>query len=269
MVVQKKRMPEYQHNLLGVGVAPTEVEKLVPNSVTRTAMCFTIGFCSYTRLCACLWPKSIAPSGSTKALGLSHTSGWIHSSGRRPPATLRRTYTSWWTTRSSGRPWKTCGSGLMWSWCVRMRRTNSGASSTAQHLLGPISSAMIWQLSRSKRATWFSIARRMWAWAFWISPSTWCTISITTSSKRTTERAASFSARALTAFSLRSRPRMCRRTWPRTKPSMTHPTTPRTILCTAQPTRKFWESWKTSAPAEQSQSMLACAQICTQSLRLA
>ena len=31
MVVQKKWMSEYQHNLLGVGVAPTEVEKRVPN----------------------------------------------------------------------------------------------------------------------------------------------------------------------------------------------------------------------------------------------
>ena len=31
MVVQKKRMSEYQHNLLSVGMAPTEVEKLVPN----------------------------------------------------------------------------------------------------------------------------------------------------------------------------------------------------------------------------------------------
>ena len=31
MMVQKKWMSEYQHNLLGVGVAPTEVEKLVPN----------------------------------------------------------------------------------------------------------------------------------------------------------------------------------------------------------------------------------------------
>ena len=31
MVVQKKWMPEYQHKLPGVGMAPTEVEKLVPN----------------------------------------------------------------------------------------------------------------------------------------------------------------------------------------------------------------------------------------------
>ena len=31
MVVKKEWMSEYQHNLLGVGVAPTEVEKLVPN----------------------------------------------------------------------------------------------------------------------------------------------------------------------------------------------------------------------------------------------
>ena len=35
MVVQKKWMSEYQHNLLGVGVAPTEVEKLVPNLRTK------------------------------------------------------------------------------------------------------------------------------------------------------------------------------------------------------------------------------------------
>ena len=43
--------------------------------------------------------------------------------------------------------------------------------------------------------------------------------------------------RTLTAFSLRSRPRTCTRTWPRTKASMTHPTTPRTTLCTVRPTR--------------------------------
>ena len=75
MVVQKKWMSEYQHNLLGVGVAPTEVEKLVPNSITRTAMSFTIGICSYTCLWACVWLWFIVPSGSTKALGGSHTSG--------------------------------------------------------------------------------------------------------------------------------------------------------------------------------------------------
>ena len=87
MVVQKKWMSEYQHNLLGVGVAPTEVENLVPN--LRNKDRFIIGICSYTRLWACVWPKSIAPSGSTKALGWSHTSGWIQSSGKRPPATLK------------------------------------------------------------------------------------------------------------------------------------------------------------------------------------
>ena len=31
LMVQKKWMSEYQHNLLGVGEAPTEIEKLVPN----------------------------------------------------------------------------------------------------------------------------------------------------------------------------------------------------------------------------------------------
>ena len=31
MMVQKEWMSDYQHDLLGVGAAPTEVEKLVPN----------------------------------------------------------------------------------------------------------------------------------------------------------------------------------------------------------------------------------------------
>ena len=35
MVVQEEWMLEYQHNLLGVGVAPTEVEKLVPNLLNK------------------------------------------------------------------------------------------------------------------------------------------------------------------------------------------------------------------------------------------
>ena len=62
---------------------------------------------------------------------------------------------------------------------------------------------------------------------------------ITTSSKCSTERAASSSTRTLTAFSLRSSPRMCTRTWPRTKASTTCLTTPRTTLCTVRPKRRF------------------------------
>ena len=50
MVVQKKWMSKCQHNLLVVRVAPTEVENWSQTSVTRTAMCFPIGICSYTRL---------------------------------------------------------------------------------------------------------------------------------------------------------------------------------------------------------------------------
>ena len=51
MVVEKGWMSEYQHSLLSLGAAPTEVEKLVPNSTTRAAACSTIGICS----CKCLW----------------------------------------------------------------------------------------------------------------------------------------------------------------------------------------------------------------------
>ena len=38
-------------------------------SITRTAMCFTIGICRYTCLCACVGLRPIVPSGSIKALG--------------------------------------------------------------------------------------------------------------------------------------------------------------------------------------------------------
>ena len=75
MVVLNKWMSEYQHNLLSVGVAPTEVENLVLNSITRTAMCFIIGICSHTCLWACVWLMSSVHSRPTKALGWSRTSG--------------------------------------------------------------------------------------------------------------------------------------------------------------------------------------------------
>ena len=42
MVVQKEWMSEYQHNLLGVGVAPTEVEKLVPNLRNKGRECTSL-----------------------------------------------------------------------------------------------------------------------------------------------------------------------------------------------------------------------------------
>ena len=36
-------------------------------SVTRTAMCFTVGICSYTCLWACVWLRSVVLSGTTRA----------------------------------------------------------------------------------------------------------------------------------------------------------------------------------------------------------
>ena len=54
MVVQKEWMSEYQHNLLGVGVAPTEVENWSPTSAIRTAMCSTTATSSSTYLWACV-----------------------------------------------------------------------------------------------------------------------------------------------------------------------------------------------------------------------
>ena len=42
MVVQKQWMSEYQHNLFGVWVVPTEVEKLVPN--LRNKVCYVLHY---------------------------------------------------------------------------------------------------------------------------------------------------------------------------------------------------------------------------------
>ena len=42
LVVKKDWMSEYQHNLLGIGVAPTEVEKLVPN--LRNKECYVLHY---------------------------------------------------------------------------------------------------------------------------------------------------------------------------------------------------------------------------------
>ena len=65
MVVQKTWMSEYQHNLIGVGWRRQRLK----SCMVRTAMCFTIVICGYTCLWACVWVRSVVPSGSTKALG--------------------------------------------------------------------------------------------------------------------------------------------------------------------------------------------------------
>ena len=72
MVDQKKLMPEYQHNLLGVGVAPTEVEKLVPNLGNKDR--YVLHYRNLL-LSGHASDQSIAPSRLTKALGWSRSSG--------------------------------------------------------------------------------------------------------------------------------------------------------------------------------------------------
>ena len=75
ILVQKNGCQSISTTSLELGLRRHRLRSWSQTSVTRPAMCFTIGICSYTRLWACVRPKSIAPSGSTKALGWSHTSG--------------------------------------------------------------------------------------------------------------------------------------------------------------------------------------------------
>ena len=162
-------------------------------------MCFTIGICSYTCCWACVWLRSIVPSGSTKTLGWSHKSGWIQSSGGRMPATVKRTYTSWWTTRCSGRPWKICEVGWYEAGAFAWGGTNSGASSPAQHLLR-------WRLGNPGPQETPSAQ----------SPSVYGHSGILQAPdvRLLLHPAHSAVRKELTAFLLRSRPRMCTRTCP-------------------------------------------------------
>ena len=54
MMVQKKWMSDYQHDLLGVGRRQQRLRCWSQTSATRSSMCFTIGICSCTCLCACV-----------------------------------------------------------------------------------------------------------------------------------------------------------------------------------------------------------------------
>ena len=226
MVVQTKWMSEDQHNLLGVGVAPTEVEKLVPNLRNkdrhvlyyRNLQLYTYLSMRLTRVHRSLWfdqspwmepyirmntelRKKAASDFEKDLHKLMNNSVFgktMDNLRKRVDVKLVRSHEE-----------------------DKLRRLIASTAFARANIFDDDLAAI-----QVHKSTLVLNRRCMWDWAFWISPSTRCTNSITTSSKRSTERAASSSTRTQTAFSLRSRPRMCTRTWPRTKLSMTHPTTP-------------------------------------------
>ena len=66
-------MSDYQHDLLGVGSAPTEVEKLVPN--LRKKDSYVLHYRNLQLYMSLGMRLTEVPSDLTKDLGWSHTSG--------------------------------------------------------------------------------------------------------------------------------------------------------------------------------------------------
>ena len=62
MVVQKEWMSDYQQELLGVGVAPTEVEKLVPNLRDKERYVLHYRNLSFTCHLGCVWRRFTVPA---------------------------------------------------------------------------------------------------------------------------------------------------------------------------------------------------------------
>ena len=150
MMVQKKWMSDYPHDLLGVGAAPTEVEKLVPNLRNKDRHVL-----HYRNLQLYM------------SLGMRLTK--VHRAHRFDKSPWMEPYirmnTELWKKAASGFEkdlYKLMNNSVFGKTMENLRkrvavklvrsRTNSGTSSPAQHLLGPISTTTTWWLSRSTRA---------------------------------------------------------------------------------------------------------------------
>ena len=150
MVVQKKWMSEYQHNLLGVGVAPTEVEKLVPNLHNKDR------YVLHYRNLHLYMSLGMRLAKVHRALRFDQ-SPWMEPYIRMNTELRKDATTDFEKDHENLR--KRVDVKLVRSHEEdKLRRLIA-----SQHLLRPISSTTIWQLSTSTRATWFSIARCMWA----------------------------------------------------------------------------------------------------------
>ena len=64
---------------------------------------------------------------TSPGLSWSHTSGWTPNCEKLQPVTSKRTFTSWWTTQSTARQWRTSADEWMSSWFDHMRKTSCAA----------------------------------------------------------------------------------------------------------------------------------------------
>ena len=265
MVVKKEWMSEYQHNLLGVGVAPTEVEKLVPNLRNKDH------YVLHYRNLQLYMSLGMRLTKVHRALRFDQ-SPWMEPYIRMNTE-LRKKAASGFEKDL----YKLMNNSVFGKAMENLRRRIDvklvRSNEEDRRLIASpafarvISSMTTWQLSRSARAAKCSIARCSLGWAFWISPSTWCTTSITTSSGGSTGIVVSSSTPTPTASSSRSRPRMSSGTWPPTQRSTTPQTTHRSTHYTTSPTKRCWGRWRTSVQGAPLPNVSVCAQRCTQSLK--
>ena len=151
MVVQKEWMSDYQHDLLGVGVAPTEVEKLVPN--LRNKDRYVLYYC----ILQLYLSLGMRLAKIHRALRFRQ-SPWMEPYIRMNTELRKRATSDFekdlyklMNNSVFGKIMGNLRGGLISNWCARMRRTNSRASSPAQSLPERTSSTMIWQRSRSTK----------------------------------------------------------------------------------------------------------------------
>ena len=243
MVVQKKWMSEYQHNLLGVGVAPTEVEKLVPTLHNKDR------YVLYYR-------------NQQLYMSLGMRLAKVHRAFRFDQSPWMQPY-----IRMNTELRKKAASDFNKDLYKLMN--NSVFGKTMENLRNRIDVKLVRSHEEDKlrrliaspafaRANIFDddlAAIQVHKSRLVLNRPVYVGMSILDLSnhlmydfyynqlKAQYGESCSSSTRTLTqAFSLRSRERMCTRTWPSIQISMTRLTTHRTTLCTAQSTRRFWES---------------------------
>ena len=269
MMVQQKWMSEYQHNLLGVGVAPTRLRIWSQTSITRTAMCFTIGICSYTCLWACVWLRS------HRALRFDQ-SPWMEPYIRMSTELRKKAASDFEKD-------------------IYKLMNNSVFGKTMENLRKLVDVKLVLSHEQDKlrrliaspafaRANIFDndlAAIQVHKSRLVFNRPVYVGMSILELSKRLmydfyyNQLKVQYGESCQLLYTdtdsllLESETEDVYKDMAQNQDLYDSSDYPRTTLCTVRPTRRFWKSFKTSAPGEQSQSMLACAQRCTQSLRLA
>ena len=143
-------MSEYQHNLLGVGVAPTEVEKLVPN------------LCNKDRYVLHYRNLQLYTSLGMRLTKVHRTLPFDQSPLIKPYIRINTELRKKAASGFEKDLYKLMNNSVFGKTMENLRKRVDvklvrsheedklrRLISPAQHLLGPISSTMIWQLSRS------------------------------------------------------------------------------------------------------------------------